>query len=91
VPLEPSSPAVRGRSRWSCQRRTTPFDDPFLGRAFADPFFGRIASGALGELADRGVHMILMRVNDASARTRLLGHLRQGDIDGVMLIPGAAA
>src|SRR5215475_31832 len=26
------------------------FDDPFLDRAFADPFFGRIANGALAAL-----------------------------------------
>lgn len=67
------------------------FDDPFLDRAFTDPFFGRIASGALAELADRDMHMILMRVNDPSARAELLGHLRHGDIDGVLSIPVAAA
>ncbi|HZD97569.1 MAG TPA: LacI family DNA-binding transcriptional regulator [Micromonosporaceae bacterium] len=67
------------------------FDDPFLDRAFTDPFFGRVASGALAELADRDIHMILMRVNDAAARAELLGHLRQGDIDGVMSVPMAAA
>src|SRR6201999_2059105 len=67
------------------------FDDPFLDRAFTDPFFGRIASGALAELADRDMHMILMRVNDPSARAELLGHLRHGDIDGVLSIPVAGA
>lgn len=65
------------------------FDDPILG-AFGDPFFGRIANGALAELSDRGVHLILMRVNSPSSRTQLLGHLRQGDIDGVILISAAA-
>ena len=49
------------------------FEDPFLGRAFADPFFGRVASGALAELAERDMHMILMRVNDEPARAKLLG------------------
>src|SRR5882757_5254906 len=67
------------------------FDDPFLGRAFADPFFGRVANGALAELTDRDMHLILMRVNDAPARAELLGHLRHGDIDGVMSIPVSAA
>jgi DNA-binding LacI/PurR family transcriptional regulator len=67
------------------------FDDSFLGRAFGDPFFGRVASGALAELTDRDMHLILMRVNDAAARAELLGHLRQGDIDGVMSVPVAAA
>jgi len=62
------------------------FDDPFIGRAFADPFFGRIANGALDELTERGVHLILQRVNSAAARAQLIGHLRQGDIDGVLLI-----
>lgn len=65
------------------------FEDPFLGRAFADPFFGRVASGALAGLADRDLHMILMRVNDEPARAELLGHLRHGDIDGVLSIPVA--
>src|SRR5262249_9808890 len=62
------------------------FDDPFLGRAFADPFFGRIASGALGELGEHGVHLILMRVSGSESRARLLSSLRQGDIDGVLLV-----
>jgi DNA-binding LacI/PurR family transcriptional regulator len=62
------------------------FDDPFLGRAFADPFFGRIASGALAELGERGVHLVLMRVNGSESRAKLLSSLRQGDIDGVILI-----
>ncbi len=62
------------------------FDDPFMGRSFADPFFGRIANGALAELGERGVHMILMRVNSAESRAKLLTSLRQGDIDGVILI-----
>jgi DNA-binding LacI/PurR family transcriptional regulator len=61
------------------------FDDPFLG-PFGDPFFGRIASGALAELSSRGVHLILMRVNTSRSREQLLAHLRQGDIDGVMLV-----
>ena len=64
--------------------------DPFLGRAFADPFFGRVASGALAELSQRGVHLILVRVNDSPARGRLLAQLRQGDVDGVLLVPVAA-
>lgn len=66
------------------------FDDPYVG-AFGDPFFGRIANGALAELSDRGVHLILMRVNSSPSRTQLLGHLRQGDIDGVILISVAAS
>jgi DNA-binding LacI/PurR family transcriptional regulator len=62
------------------------FEDPFQGRAFEDPFFGRIASGALAHLGTSGVHMVLMQVSDEVTRNRLLSYLRQGDLDGVMLI-----
>src|SRR5262249_45746151 len=61
------------------------FGDPFLG-PFGDPFFSRIASGALAELSERGVHLVLMRVNTQRSREQLLAHLRQADIDGVLLV-----
>lgn len=62
------------------------FDDPFPGHAFDDPFFGRIASGALHHLGEIDVRMVLMYVNSDASRLRLMGNLRQGDIDGVMLV-----
>jgi DNA-binding LacI/PurR family transcriptional regulator len=62
------------------------FDDPFPGHAFDDPFFGRIASGALHHLGEIDVRMVLMHVNNDASRGRLMSYLRQGDIDGVMLV-----
>ncbi len=62
------------------------FGDPFPGHAFDDPFFGRIASGALSHLGETDVRMVLMHINSGAARDRLMAYLRQGDIDGVMLV-----
>ncbi|HEY1485294.1 MAG TPA: LacI family DNA-binding transcriptional regulator [Micromonosporaceae bacterium] len=62
------------------------FDDPFPAHAFDDPFFGRIASGALHHLGELDMHMVLKYVNGDASRERLLTYLRQGDIDGVLLI-----
>jgi DNA-binding LacI/PurR family transcriptional regulator len=62
------------------------FSAPLAAHAFDDPFFGRIASGALRHLGEINVHMVLMHVNGDASRGRLLTYLRQGDIDGVLLI-----
>jgi DNA-binding LacI/PurR family transcriptional regulator len=62
------------------------FDDPFLGRVFTDPFFGRVVSGILDVLRPRGVNLILMLTESAESRAQLMGYLRQGHVDGVMLI-----
>ncbi len=62
------------------------FDDSFPGHPFDDPFFGRIASGALRHLGEIDVRMVLMHVNGEVTRDRLMTYLRQGDIDGVMLV-----
>ena len=62
------------------------FDDPFLGRIFTDPFFGRVVSGILGVLRPRGVTMALMLAETEEARTQLIGYLKQGHVDGVILI-----
>jgi DNA-binding LacI/PurR family transcriptional regulator len=62
------------------------FDDPFLGRVFTDPFFGRMVSGILGVLRPRAVNLVLMLAENDEARTQLVGYLRQGHVDGVILI-----
>jgi len=66
------------------------FGDPYLpteaGHSFDDPFFGRIASGALRHLAEIDVHLMLRHVNSDEGRSRLMSSLRQGDLDGVLLI-----
>ena len=62
------------------------FDDPFLGRVFSDPFFGRVVSGIFGELRPRHVSLVLMLADTDEARVQLVDYLRQGHVDGVMLI-----
>ncbi len=61
-------------------------DDPFMSRFFTDPFFGRVVSGVLRELAPRGVHLSLLLAGSAESRTQLIGDLRQGQADGVVVI-----
>lgn len=65
------------------------FDDPFLGRVFTDPFFGRIVTGIMGVLRPMGVNLVLMLTDSEESRLQLIGYLRQGHVDGVMLISGS--
>ncbi|MEY9842340.1 LacI family DNA-binding transcriptional regulator [Streptacidiphilus sp. EB103A] len=65
--------------------------DPFLGRMFTDPFFGRMVTGVMEVIRPRGVQLVLMLVDDADSRTHLVSYLRQGHVDGVVLISGHAA
>jgi DNA-binding LacI/PurR family transcriptional regulator len=62
------------------------FNDPFLGRVFTDPFFGRVVSGILGVLRPRAVNLVLMLAENDESRTQLVGYLRQGHVDGVIII-----
>jgi len=62
------------------------FGDPFLGRVFNDPFFGRVVSGTLGTLREEGIHLIIMLAETTDARSRLVRDLRQGIVDGVVLV-----
>ncbi|HEY2794623.1 MAG TPA: LacI family DNA-binding transcriptional regulator [Micromonosporaceae bacterium] len=62
------------------------FGDPFPARELDDPFFGRVASGALHHLGDLDLPMVLKYVNGDPSRERLLAQLRRGDIDGVLLV-----
>lgn len=59
---------------------------PFVGRIFTDPFFGRVVSGVMEEIRPQGVQMVLMLVDDQESRTKLLSYLKQGHVDGVVLI-----
>jgi DNA-binding LacI/PurR family transcriptional regulator len=62
------------------------WDDPFLGRIFTDPYFGRMVSGILGVLRPHAVNLVLMLVENDDARAQLVRYLRQGHVDGVILI-----
>jgi DNA-binding LacI/PurR family transcriptional regulator len=65
-------------------------EGPFVGRIFTDPFFGRMVTGVLSVLRPRGIQMLLMLADDAPSRAQLLGYLRQGHVDGVILISSHA-
>jgi len=61
-------------------------DDPFMGRVFSDPFFGRIVGGLLTVLRPRGVHPVLMLADSEDVRHEMVANLRQEHIDGVVLV-----
>jgi DNA-binding LacI/PurR family transcriptional regulator len=72
------------------EHRSLPTDNPFVGRVFTDPFFGRIVSGLFSVLRPRGVNLALMFVETDEMRRQLLGYLRQGHVDGVLLVSSHA-
>lgn len=61
-------------------------DDPFLGRFFADPYFGRVVGGLMSVLRQSGVQLALQIVGTEQQRTRLVGDLRHGQADGVIVL-----
>lgn len=61
------------------------FNEPFIGRIFTDPFFGRLVSGIMTVLRPRAVNLVLMLAENDEARSHLIGYLRQGHVDGVIL------
>jgi DNA-binding LacI/PurR family transcriptional regulator len=73
------------------EHRTLPAaNDLFVGRIFTDPFFGRVVSGLFSVLRPRGVNLVLMFVETDEMRRQLLGYLRQGHVDGVLLVSSHA-
>jgi DNA-binding LacI/PurR family transcriptional regulator len=66
--------------------RRDPAGGPLVSTVYADPFFGRIVAGILGELGPRRVHPLLIHVDSVAARDELLARLGQGDVDGVALV-----
>ena len=61
-------------------------DDPFLGRFFADPYFGRVVGGLMSVLRQAGVQLALQIVGTPDQRTRLVGDLRHGQADGAVVL-----
>lgn len=61
------------------------FEEPFLSRIFTDPYLGRVTDGALQVLRPEGIHLVIMPA-DAPAHGQVLRYLRQGHVDGVLLI-----
>ncbi|MGI5484212.1 LacI family DNA-binding transcriptional regulator [Streptomyces lavendofoliae] len=65
--------------------------DAFAARVFADPFFGRIVSGAVAYLRGRAMHPVLMFAESATARRQVVDYLRQGSADGALVVSLQAA
>ena len=58
---------------------------------FTDPFFGRVVSSFARLLATEDVHLILTLVESDSDRARVRSSLRQGAVDGALLVSTRAA
>jgi DNA-binding LacI/PurR family transcriptional regulator len=61
-------------------------DDPFMSRFFADPYFGRVVGGLMSVLRSAGVQLALQIIGTEEARKRLVGDLRNGLADGVVVL-----
>ncbi|WP_239127520.1 LacI family DNA-binding transcriptional regulator [Asanoa siamensis] len=62
----------------------------FLNRVFTDPYFGRLTAGAQEVLRVEGIHLVIIPA-DPPAHDQVLRYLRQGHVDGVLLISSHAA
>ncbi|MEU0136960.1 LacI family DNA-binding transcriptional regulator [Streptomyces sp. NPDC006296] len=72
------------------ERERRPVAEPFIGRMFSDPHFGRVVGGLMDVLRPAGIQMVLMLSDDEPSRDQLLSYLRQGHVDGVVLISSHA-
>jgi DNA-binding LacI/PurR family transcriptional regulator len=61
------------------------YETPFLTRMFTDPFLGRVTAGAQEILRPLGIHLVIF-LADPPARPHVLRYLRQGHVDGALLI-----
>jgi DNA-binding LacI/PurR family transcriptional regulator len=73
------------------ERAQRPVSGSFVGRMFTDPHFGRIVGGLLEVLRPAGIQLLLMLADDDASRRQLVGFLRQGHVDGVVLLSSHAA
>ncbi|HEY2670160.1 MAG TPA: LacI family DNA-binding transcriptional regulator [Rugosimonospora sp.] len=62
------------------------FEEPFMGQVFTDSFFGRALNGVMRFLRSHDGHLVLMLVDSDQARGQLMGYLRQGEIDGALVV-----
>jgi DNA-binding LacI/PurR family transcriptional regulator len=60
--------------------------DGFSASVLTDPFFGRVAAGAVDFLRPLGIHPLLMLADTDQAREDVVDHLRQGSADGALLV-----
>jgi DNA-binding LacI/PurR family transcriptional regulator len=66
-----------------------PDDSSFLNRVFTDPYFGRITAGATAALRPHDIHLVIIPT-DAGDHHHVIRYLRQGHVDGVLLISSHA-
>jgi DNA-binding LacI/PurR family transcriptional regulator len=66
-----------------------PNDDSFLNRIFTDPYFGRITAGATRALRPHDIHLVIIPT-DSADHHQVVRYLRQGHVDGVLLISSHA-
>ena len=62
-----------------------PDNHSFLNRIFTDPYFGRITAGATRALRPHDIHLVIIPT-DSADHHHVLRYLRQGHVDGVLLI-----
>jgi DNA-binding LacI/PurR family transcriptional regulator len=62
------------------------FQDPFLSRILGDPFFGRVAAGALDLLRANGLRMELLVADNPASRSDRARRLVLRDIDGALIV-----
>ncbi|ROT33015.1 LacI family DNA-binding transcriptional regulator [Micromonospora sp. HM5-17] len=68
----------------------TVYKTPFLQRLFTDPYIGRVTAGAQEVLRPRNIHLVIIPA-DPPAHHMVLRYLRQGHVDGVLLISSHGA
>jgi DNA-binding LacI/PurR family transcriptional regulator len=56
------------------------------GRVFSDPFFASMVRGANSVLLDQNMHLVLMLAEDERSRRKIVDYLRNGHVDGGLLI-----
>ncbi len=66
------------------------YEASFLNRLFTDPYIGRVTAGAQDVLRPEGIHLVIIPA-DPPAHHLVLRYLRQGHVDGVLLICSHAA
>lgn len=61
------------------------------GRVFSDPFFASMVRGVTGVVRERDIQLVLVLANDERAQEQVLDYLRDGHLDGALLISSHAS
>jgi DNA-binding LacI/PurR family transcriptional regulator len=60
------------------------------GRVFSDPFFASVVRGVTAVVRESDIQLVLVLANDARAQQQVLDYLRDGHLDGALLISSHA-